>query len=522
MEKVAVIGSGLAGLTAAHLLSKQLNVTIFEFADKTGMDVASVSVKDINNDEVRIDVPMRSINEAYYPSLFKLFKYVGMETTVGKYEVAEYHWDGPASQQNQNKSYFSFHRHFFFGFEFPWALVTFAGTSMLLTLQFLFEFLRILLHTFYLTQTKSFNSIKGTFGDFVKEHHFSDEFVKLVLLPALATMATSTHQALLDYPARIILHVIAPFGSTFAQAKGGMRLLCQKLLSNVKEVHYNQEIIGAWTLKNDQVVIQTKDLKLHTFDKIVFAVQGSIAKKILARKPPTELQDSVKPPLSPLMDCLNTFKYESVPVVVHTEKSLMPFDKTQWRGINCTTDGKESMATIWVNYTHRLPEGSPDFFETSCLFVNPKPVIPKEKILNQYTFPRSYVTEQSCEALNIIEHYQGRQNIYFVGSWVWPGMPLLEGCVASAIRVAERIGIPRGWEPEGRECLPWTAESEDKRGLVERYLSNDLTASQPKRGTVIQLLANIGLVYLKFQLDILTGIIGFYRSIFVQQIKKVQ
>jgi predicted NAD/FAD-binding protein len=93
-ETCAVVGSGLGGLTVAHLLSTKYNVTIIEKAKLIGMDVASLTVKDNNSNPVRIDAPMRSISPDYYPTLFNMYDYLDIVRHLGGWETAWSVWKG--------------------------------------------------------------------------------------------------------------------------------------------------------------------------------------------------------------------------------------------------------------------------------------------------------------------------------------------------------------------------------------------------------------------------------------------
>ncbi|KAJ3255556.1 hypothetical protein HK103_006192 [Boothiomyces macroporosus] len=498
MKQVAVVGSGLAGLSVAHLLSKSKNhrVTIFESSSTCGLDVASVSVEDKENNEVRIDVPMRSINKAYYPTLFKLFKHIGVQERQGGYETAWSEWKGNSSKENPNTTYFNAFRPRTENWRCYYALID-PFCKPLTTLYFTFEFIRLFLHTVYYSYTNGFHLIHGTFGEYLEKHHFGGDFVTKFLLPFLTGMGTCSSDAMLEYPARVIMHMTSLFGTEFFQTKGGVRTVCEKLLSNVSNVNYNCAVVGVWHLKDEnKVILQDSMGRFHTFDHVIFSTQAKIAKNILTANPPTELQNRVSTPDATLLTSLETFPYEPVKVIVHTEESIMPQDRKLWRGINITCDGKEAMATLWINYTQDLPKGTKDFFESSSIFVKPEPIIPKEKILGQYTFPRSFVTEESCAGLDELERLQGKNQISFVGSWAWPGMPLLEGCVASAVRCSERLGLERPWVPEGYEALPWSpADDTLETGIVERFLRNELVANKDQKLSLFSKLYNQIMIY---------------------------
>src|SRR4051794_14138585 len=81
--KIAVVGTGVAGLTCAHLLSEEHDVTVFESADCLGMDSASKTFAG-----ARMDVPLRTFSEDYYPNLTALYRRLGVEFSHANYEFA--------------------------------------------------------------------------------------------------------------------------------------------------------------------------------------------------------------------------------------------------------------------------------------------------------------------------------------------------------------------------------------------------------------------------------------------------
>ncbi|KAJ3306170.1 hypothetical protein HDV03_000404 [Kappamyces sp. JEL0829] len=438
---IAVIGSGFAGLSAAHLLSSKYNVTLLERNKNVGMDIASVSVSDTHGNEIRIDSPMRGITKSYYPTVFALYQHLGIKVVQAALFTSYGRWfgNGPGSM-NASETIFSTNdvksRFTLIGLcSLAWSFLWIPFTAKLA----LFEFVRLLLHASHLSHTKTLAYVEGTMGQWLEKHHFSLHFQEKFLAPFFCAMATCTQKQILSYPAKVLLHLVLTYMDESCRVEDGVRTVCSKLLAPVCEVVYDCEIVGAWNDEDTgKILVMDQTGYKRYFDQVVFAGQALLAKKALTAPPPADVVASR--PDARTVAALGKFAFIPVRVVIHTDDSLMPSQKDHWRGANLVIDEKnETMATLWINYLHKLSSVK-NYFETSSFFVTPEPHISPEKIISSHTFPRSIVTKDSCDAIDELELVQGRNGFYFVGSWAWPGMPLLEGCVASSVRVAERLG----------------------------------------------------------------------------------
>jgi hypothetical protein len=93
-------------------------------------------------------------------------------------------------------------------------------------------------------------------------------------------------------------------------------------------------------------------------------------------------------------------------------------------------------------------------------------------------------------------------------------MPLLEGCVASSVRVGERLGVQRPWEPKGRECKPWSKEEEsDPIDFVDRFLNDDLCVEKPKESLLWRIVKPIVLINIKLYMFTVSTIVGLSKLV---------
>ena len=97
-KRIAVVGSGVAGLSAAYLLSRRHEVHIFEREDAVGMDAHSVSIHG-----ARMDIPLRVFSESYYPNLCNIYKLVGVN-----YDLADYSFSCRGGGESSAAAYFRY------------------------------------------------------------------------------------------------------------------------------------------------------------------------------------------------------------------------------------------------------------------------------------------------------------------------------------------------------------------------------------------------------------------------------
>jgi uncharacterized protein len=460
-ETVAVIGSGLAGLTTAFLLSPSFTVTLIERTLSAGVDIASV----VTDDGIVIDSPMRGIQKEYYPSLFELVQFLGLETFVTNVDTNYYSWDGCGEENASFLGTTAFmHRLSFLklpGLLYDWIKSsTFLKTSSL-------ELARLYITALALKSSGKIALIDQTFGKYLDFNHYSASFKYKFLAPFLCGIATCSVEDVMEYPAAILLDVIATYGSDIYQIKGGISSLVDKLIDPVSNRLFSTTIVGCWKDKSGMIVTQDSKGIKRTFDKIVFATPGSVITKILSAPPPHGLQS-----LNHLSDPLTKFKFIPVRVVVHSDPSILPISKKTWKSINFGLDScGEIMSTQWINSLQNVKSSSKDYFETSSIIVNPYPNISKPSIISEHVFQRGLVNLESLDGIDEIERVQGVNGVYVAGSWVWPGMPLLEGCIASSLRIADRLGVQRRFG-NGTAIVDGRYES-----LVKRFLRSEMNGT---------------------------------------------
>lgn len=277
----------------------------------------------------------------------------------------------------------------------------------------------------------------------------------------------------------------------------GVQQVVQSMSAPLRHVHLETQIITIQPNTTSEYRFELIDEDGHSYDvdHIIFATQGNqaiillkeysdILKQRETQQSYQEWKSTSEPILEQLelqMEMLQKFEYDTALVINHTDTRLLPTDTCNWKALNLaivdkTVDPGDSdlivpyphdttMATHILNMTHTAMSkiegnGGALYMQTTnpCVSVDPK------KILSVAWFERATVTLDSKKALQQLFTMtkdseipelgpcQGKNGIWFVGSYCWKGIPLLEGCVASAEHVvtkgianAENITIEAPW-----------------------------------------------------------------------------
>ena len=483
-ENVAMIGSGLAGLTTAYLLSSKFNVTIFEKQESAGVDIASV----ITKDGIIIDSPMRGIQKEYYPSLFELVRHLGLELFITNVDANYHVWQG-SGETNESFLGTSAFMHRMSILKLPGLIRDWLGCSWFIKRSSI-ELARLYLTAVALKTSGKIVAVDQTFGKYLDCNYYTSSFKYDFMAPFLCGIATCSVDEVMEYPASIILDLVANYGTDIYQLKGGIKTLVAKLLQPISQTIYGTCITGCWRDSFGKLILQDSRGTKHKFDKVIFSTPSPVITKILSTPPPHGLHL-----LPHLTTPLSTFTSVPVRVIIHTDPTILPLLKSTWKSLNLAIDSRgETMSTQWINSIQGLniPQ---DYFETSSFIVSPSPLINQELVISEHVFVRGVVTRESLEGIDQLERKQGVDGVYVTGSWVYPGMPLLEGCVASALRIADKLGVERVFGKSGG----------GQDGLVRGFLKGELSG-QVTPG-ILRKVCGMGLLWLLYILTMIIGLL---------------
>lgn len=410
--RVAVVGSGLAGLAATWLVGRHARVTVYEAHATPGMGAHSVRLDGYGDGPV-VDVPLRVFTPAYYPTLLSLYGEAGVVVDSVDYAASFSHLDG--------ETYFVYRNAQIGGRSLPW-----LPPSRLLdprTRVIARSILR--LHRRGPAHLAEGRLAGRTLGAYLEAETYDPVFIEGFVLPAYASVCTCSTAAVRDYPADVIVGYFCSGVTTLGvrRAVGGSRDVIRRLLSPAHEVRTGTAV-RQLRREADGVRVVDDTGTVERYDHVILAAPADRGAELI------EGDD-------PLRSLLSQVPHESSRVVVHGDPRLAPRDRDSWRPVNfiVSPDHPAPMATIWLNQVQDGLEGAPPLFQTWNPVFEPE----ADRVVTEAVVSRPVVTlaTQDVPARLAALQMDPERRIWPVGSYAEEGIPLLEAAAASARRVSD-------------------------------------------------------------------------------------
>lgn len=409
---IAVVGGGIAGLSAAWRLSSHHRVTLLERHAVAGMDAHSLDLEHEGATH-RIDVPLRVLYEGYYPTLIAQYHRLGIRLERTNY-AGSFSALGGAT-------YYRYANWILGGRSIPLPATPFGATSLRINRELL---------RFYRVAPAALQTLQDgdePLGAWLDRTGFHSAFAEGFLIPTFAAVCTCSAAAVRAYPARVILDYLTR-GLTFGGVRRvvlGTQEVVRRLTEPVAEVMCGIAVRRIAPVA-DGVRIEWEGGE-RRFDHVVVATQANQAAGMLDAGFTRE------------RDALGRFAYEASEVVVHGDVALAPRDRRHWAPVNLITSAEHDrpMATIWLNKVQPALKGGAPVFQTWNPLLRPR----EDTVRAAARFERPVVNAASLEgarAMRVLHAQRGRR-VWFCGSYLGPGIPLLESAARTALEVADAI-----------------------------------------------------------------------------------
>jgi predicted NAD/FAD-binding protein len=418
---IAVVGSGIAGLSAAWLLSQRHRVTLYESSPRAGGHSNTVEVRG-----APVDTGFIVYNEATCPNLTALLGHLDVRTKPSDMSFAvSLDGGGMEYAATDLRGLFAQRRN----------LVRPRFWSMLRDLRRFYR--EAPLHAPLL-------SPHITLGQFLDTHGYGDPFQRDHLLPMAAAIWSASAETLRDHPALHFIQFCDNHGLLKANSRpvwrtvdGGSREYVAKLLASVGQVRLGRAAVAIGR-RADSVVVQDHLGDLQRFDHVVLACHANQALVMLDA--PTEAEAKL----------LSAFSYTRNRTVLHSDQRLMPRRRQAWASWNYVGGrkvGLEPHVTYWMNRLQGL-SGAP-------LFVTLNPPVEPASVLHEDIYHHSGFDTGAMRAQKDLWSLQGRRRTWFCGAYFGAGFH--EDGLQSGLAVAEQLGgVRRPWSvtnESGRICM---------------------------------------------------------------------
>lgn len=417
--RIAIVGSGISGLTAAYLLQQKHQITLFEAGARLGGHTATVDVEN-GRDRLAVDTGFIVFNDWTYPNFIKLMARLGVES-----QPTDMGFSVSSPQDN---------------FEY-------AGNSV----NSLFAQRRNLLdggHWRMLKDIVRFNrdavaDWKGgvldeemTLGSYLTSNQYSSEFAYRYLVPMGSAIWSASMARMLDFSVHFFIRFFYNHGllnlfnrPQWRVIKGGSRSYIGPLTEGFRDqIRLSTPVTGI-RRQEEGVQLTYRDAEGHectdTFDEVVLACHSDQALRML--------QD----PSAAEAEVLGQIPYEKNSVVLHTDTSLLPKRTSAWASWNYRLQGAHDslpVLTYNMNILQRLNSQ-----HTYCVTLNADSAIDPQKILQRFEYDHPQFSAEGNKAQGRWGEVNGVSRTWYCGAYWANGFH--EDGVVSAIRVARGLGV---------------------------------------------------------------------------------
>jgi predicted NAD/FAD-binding protein len=406
-KKIAIIGSGISGLTAALELQKKYEVHVYEKNSYLGGHTHTHEIFE-GKKKFLIDSGFIVFNNKTYPNFIEMIKKLkvneqntNMSFSVN-YPAEDFEWSG------KDINCLIFKNKNFFSIKFCKIIIGIIKFSILAK-----------------KNHQLFNEL--TIDKFLKRYNFSSEFIKYYLYPMCSSIWSNPINKIKQYKTHFLIKFFINHGllniffrPQWKIIKDGSNQYVKRIIKNFKIKFLLNHNVNSIKINKNKIFIKSNQKTLN-YDFIIFSNHTDEIKKIL----PKSFKKQKK--------ILSLVNYQQNEACIHTDNSLMPKNKFNWSSWNFVNSNDNiPRLTYWMNYLQNL-KSKKDYFVSinSSTLINQKKIIKKIKYSHPvFKYNKEFIFKK-------LQEIQGVNNIFYCGAWC--GYGFHEDGVVSAKNVTKYL-----------------------------------------------------------------------------------
>ena len=412
--KIAIVGSGISGLTCAYLLNKKHDITIFEKNDYIGGHTHTHELE-YGGNKWSVDSGFIVYNERTYPNFIKILDQLGVERQLTRMGF---------SVKSEN-----------IGLEYAGHSLNglFAQRSNLLRPSFI-----RMLRSMWRFNSEATTDLKAldpeiTLGQYLTSKNYPEEFIKHYIIPIGAAIWSTVPQQMMNMPAIFFIRFFDNHGllqivdrPNWWVIKGGSKRYVEKMIKGFEDKIRLSSPVKNVNRKGDNITVQfgSNGLDSENFDSIIFSTHSHQVLEIL---------DS---PTIEEKDILGAIKYQENEALLHFDESILPKRKNAWSSWNYLLDEDQDKPVALTYNMNMLQSLESD--RTFCVSLNSGDLIDRSKVIKHLNYDHPLFTVSSMEAQDRKHEISGKNNTYYCGAYWRNGFH--EDGVVSALDVCRDLG----------------------------------------------------------------------------------
>ena len=411
--KIAVVGSGISGLSAAYYLSKKHKVDLFEKENQFGGHANTLRVTYDINQEVDVDIGFMVFNKSTYPNLINFF-------LENKIEIEKSDMSFSVSESGSSLEYCG-----------KGIGGIFSNKKNLLNIKFIKMFFEIIYFYKNCEKTEIRKSDAKTLGEYLGEIKISKYFINYHIIPMVSAIWSMPPYEASQMPLTFFLNFFKNHGlfklknrPQWYTVKNRSKTYVNKIINQISGEHFKNYKITKITRSDfGAKIYYGGENEFFDYDKVVIATHAN------------EALDIINDPTAEEKEILKNFKYRQNTAVIHFDESIMPKNTKAWCSWNSSMSKdniEKTSVTYWLNQLQNLKIDRNIF-----LTINPFREVPDNKIFKKVKFTHPYYDNDALSNQNNLKKIQNKKNILFCGSYF--GYGFHEDGIKSSIEMLKTL-----------------------------------------------------------------------------------